>query len=88
MADNELSAATPREAILSLVDARGPGSSICPSEAARRVGGADWRAWMGPVRDAARGLAREGRVEITQRGAAVDPDAAWRGPIRIRAKQP
>ncbi|MFM8600430.1 MAG: DUF3253 domain-containing protein [Mycobacterium sp.] len=87
MADDELSAATPREAILSLVGARGPGSSICPSEAARRVGGADWRAWMEPVRTAARSLAREGRVEITQRGAAVDPDAAWRGPIRIRAKR-
>ncbi|RDH76409.1 DUF3253 domain-containing protein [Mycolicibacterium moriokaense] len=31
-------------------------------------------------------LAREGAVVITQGGDVVDPDATWRGPIRIRAR--
>ncbi|BBY80360.1 DUF3253 domain-containing protein [Mycolicibacterium pulveris] len=30
-------------------------------------------------------LARDGHVEITQKGEVLDPDATWRGPIRIRA---
>lgn len=59
--------------------------SICPSEAARAVGGADWRELMEPARDAARLLARAGEVEITQRGAVLDPDGMFRGPIRIRS---
>lgn len=58
--------------------------SICPSEAARLVGGQQWRDLMEPAREAARVLARAGEVEITQRGAVVDPDGQWRGPIRIR----
>ena len=59
--------------------------SICPSEAARVVGGPQWRALMESTREAARLLARAGEVEITQRGGVLDPDGDWRGPIRIRA---
>lgn len=62
--------------------------SICPSEAARAVGGEEWRALMEPAREAARTLARSGEVEITQRGAVLDPDAIWRGPVRIRRTRP
>jgi len=29
-------------------------------------------------------MARDGEVEITQRGVVLDPDAVWRGPIRVR----
>lgn len=58
--------------------------SICPSEAARAVDAEHWRDLMGPAREAARQLARAGEVEITQRGAVLDPDGDWRGPIRIR----
>jgi hypothetical protein len=58
--------------------------SICPSEAARAVGGDRWRELMETTRDAARQLARAGEVEITQRGAVLAPDGDWRGPIRIR----
>ena len=29
-------------------------------------------------------LARAGEVEITRRGEVLDPDADWRGPVRIR----
>jgi hypothetical protein len=39
---------------------------------------------MDDARDIARDLARAGEVEITQKGEVLDPDATWRGPIRIR----
>lgn len=73
-----------RETILELSRRRKP-KTICPSDAARAVGGADWRHLMDDVRETARDLARNGEVEITQKGEALDPDAMWRGPIRIRA---
>jgi len=77
-----------QQAILSLLEDRSVDATICPSEAARRVGGADWRPLMGPVRDAARRLAEEGRVEVRQHGRRVDPALA-RGPVRIaRASTP
>ncbi|BCI51537.1 hypothetical protein NIIDNTM18_08150 [Mycolicibacterium litorale] len=75
-----------RTTILRMTRERGPASSICPSDAARAVGGDGWRELMDDAREAARRLAREGAVEITQKGEVVDPDAAWRGPIRIRAR--
>ncbi|HYO03355.1 MAG TPA: DUF3253 domain-containing protein [Mycobacterium sp.] len=37
-------------------------------------------------RDVARALAKAGDVDITQKGAVLDPDSAWRGPIRIRIR--
>ncbi len=74
-----------RETILRLSRERGPDKTICPSDAARAVGGDDWRDLMDDARETARGLARNGDVEITQRGEVLDPDATWRGPIRIRA---
>ena len=70
-------------AILRLLDQRAPSASICPSEAARRVGGDEWRPLMEPARRAARRLVAAGRVEITQHGRVVDPSTA-RGAIRIR----
>ena len=63
----------------------GRAGSICPSEAARAAGGEHWRELMEPVRQAARLLARAGEVQITRRGEVLDPDADWRGPVRIRA---
>lgn len=73
-----------RRAILSLTRERGPDRTICPSDAARSVGGQDWRDLMDQARDIARDLARRGEVEISQRGEVLDPDGTWRGPIRIR----
>jgi len=70
-------------AIRDLLAARAATSTICPSDAARAVGGDDWRDLMEPARQAARRLVDAGEVEITQRGAVVDPATA-RGPIRIR----
>ncbi|MCV7220699.1 DUF3253 domain-containing protein [Mycolicibacterium elephantis] len=74
-----------REAILDLSRERGPDKTICPSDAARAVGGESWRDLMDDARETARALARDGHVEITQKGEVLDPDATWRGPIRIRA---
>lgn len=73
-----------RSAILTMARERGPAKSICPSDAARAIGGEGWRELMDDARDVARGLAREGLVEITQRGEVLDPDSEWRGPVRIR----
>jgi hypothetical protein len=41
---------------------------------------------MEDAREAARALAREGEVDVTQKGAVLDPDATWRGPVRIRIR--
>ncbi len=82
--------------ILDLLAARPRTSTICPSEAARAVGGArsddgdddgddgeGWRELMEPARRAARRLVAAGEVEVTQGGRVVDPSTA-KGPIRIR----
>jgi hypothetical protein len=72
-------------AITELLATRSRGATICPSEAARVVGGDDWRPLMEPARRAARRLVAAGAVEITQGGHVVDPSTA-RGPIRIRRR--
>ena len=71
--------------VLELLDARARGATICPSEAARAVGGDDWRPLMEPARAAARRLVARGEVEITQAGHVVDGSTA-KGPIRIRRR--
>jgi hypothetical protein len=74
-------------AILALLAERPRRATICPSEAARRVDPAGWRALLEPTRAAARRLVAHGRVEITQGGRIVDPSRA-RGPIRVRLRGP
>ena len=71
------------DAILQLLDARARDASICPSEAARAVGGESWQSLMEPARKAARRLVAQEKVQITQGGKVVDPSRA-KGPIRIR----
>lgn len=73
-------------AITDLLGQRAASSSICPSDAARAVGGEDeeaWRALMEPARRAARRMVARGEVEVTQGGRVVDPSTA-KGAIRIR----
>ena len=72
-------------AILELLAMRDRGASICPSEAARAVAPEGWKPLMERTRRAARRLARENKLEITQGGSAVDPDR-FKGPIRLRLK--
>ncbi len=80
----DVSPAEIEQAITRLLTARAPSRSICPSEAARALAGAaPFRPLMEPVRDVARAMAAEGRLEVTQRGVVVDPERA-RGPIRLR----
>jgi hypothetical protein len=70
-------------AITDLLDQRGAGKTICPSEAARRVDPQGWRDLMEPARDAARRLVDAGEIEMTQQGEVVDPGTAT-GPVRLR----
>jgi Protein of unknown function (DUF3253) len=74
-----------RAAIIELLDHRGPGKSICPSDAARAVAGADFRPLMDAARAAAAELAVDGHIEVTQRGEVVDLAQA-RGPVRLRRR--
>jgi hypothetical protein len=71
-------------AVLTLADHRAPNGTLCPSDAARIVGGATWRQLMPAARDAVRGLAARGEVVILQKGERIDVDAGWVGPIRVR----
>jgi hypothetical protein len=70
------------QTIVDLLADRDEGKTICPSEAARAVGGDDWRELMPAAREAAARLAGRGAIEVTQRGEPVDALTA-RGPIRL-----
>jgi hypothetical protein len=76
-----------RQTILDLLQARKPGSTICPSDAAR-VLFSDWRPYMSQVRSIALDMAKAGNLVITQAGQPVDLAAfesgGIRGPIRLR----
>jgi hypothetical protein len=74
-----------RAAILELLERRGPGKTICPSDAARAVAAADFRPLMDTARAAAAELATEGEIEVTQRGEVIDI-AQSRGPVRLRRR--
>ena len=71
-------------AILQLCQARGPAKSICPSEAAKALGGDAWRPWLKPVRARAQALAAAGRLRILRKGRVVDPGSV-KGVIRLAA---
>ncbi len=76
-------------AILDLLAERGRDKTICPSEAAKLVGGKDtrrdWESLMEPARAAARRLVAAGKIVITQHSQVVDPSTA-KGPIRLRLR--
>jgi hypothetical protein len=76
-------------AILDLLAERGREKTICPSEAAKAVGGKearrDWESLMEPARAAARRLVAAGKILITQKGRVVDPATA-KGAIRLKLK--
>lgn len=64
------------EAIEAAVASRSNGKTVCPSEVARALAGADERSWrqlMKPIRAEAIRLADAGRLEIRRKGKTVDP---------------
>lgn len=75
-----------RSEILRIAEHRGTDKTLCPSEAARSIGGENWRELMPEARRVAFVLAREGAVQVTQRGEEVSEGV--RGPIRIRWVKP
>lgn len=77
---------TLQAAIMSLVEERGVGKTICPSEAARLLSPDNWRNYMVEARVAASQLATLGRIVVTQRGRIVDAETAP-GPIRLGLAQ-
>lgn len=72
-------------AVLALARHRGPDKTICPSDAARAVGGDGWRDDMDLARDVVRQLAGDGLVDVLQKGEPLPADAPWKGPIRVRS---
>ena len=77
---------TAAEAIAALLEARAADATICPSEAARLLAGAegDWRARMNEVHSAAGSLSAKGKVSLSWKGQSK---AEPQGPYRIgRAK--
>ena len=73
-----------RQEILRQSGLRGADKSICPSEVARAYG-EDWQRLMPHVRNAAKGLAREGLIDILRKGKPVDPET-MKGVIRLRIR--
>ncbi|MBC7592013.1 MAG: DUF2256 and DUF3253 domain-containing protein [Salinibacterium sp.] len=71
------------ETIAALLAQRAQDATICPSDAARAIGGESWRELMEPARRAARRMVARGELQITQGGSVMDPSTA-KGPIRLR----
>lgn len=72
-------------AMLALLEQRGEGRTIGPSDVAQAIGGNQpdgWGPLMQPVRKAAVRLMKEGRVVILRKGRPVDPDD-FKGTYRI-----
>lgn len=74
--------------MLTLLAERDTRASVCPSEVARSIAPASWRAIMPRVRAVAAELALAGEVRITQGSQQIDPaaviDGTVRGPLRLR----
>ena len=72
--------------ILELLGKVPPGKTVSPEEVARAIDPEGWRRLLGHVRATARGLARQGRLEITRHGKAADPEK-FKGVYRLRLPQ-
>ncbi len=73
-----------KQDILTLLNQRAPGKSICPSEVLEGSQKKD-KELMKLVRQEAISLAHQGLISITQKGVPVDPDN-FKGPIRLVKK--
>lgn len=72
-------------AIRALARHRLPDRTICPSDAARVIGGSGWRRTMDLVRSVAADLAEQQMIDVMQRGEVVT-GREWRGPVRLRSR--
>ena len=72
--------------ILRLVNERGVGKTICPSNAARAERSEEWRTLMKPIRAVAINLAKSGQITIYRKGKPVDPES-FKGVIRLGLPQ-
>ncbi len=70
-------------AIFEKLSALGDGKSIEPAEVAKALQPEQWQRMLPKVRATALGLMRQGRLTITKKGKAVDPDD-FRGVTRLR----
>ena len=84
--DEEALSLRAQAAARALLRHRDPGT-ICPSDAARIVGGEQWRSRMTLVRTALLALRRDGQLVLRQRGEEVE-DKEVRGPIRFALRSP
>lgn len=73
------------EKILALLQARGHSATICPSEILEPDLKQDHEV-MERVRQAARRLVHQNKIEILQKNRVVDP-SEFKGPIRLRLKR-
>lgn len=74
-----------QQVMLEMVNQRGRGKTICPSEVVRQLWPDDeekWRGEMEAARMAARRLVVAGEVRIFQQGKVVDPSRV-KGPMRV-----
>lgn len=71
-----------RAAIEALLEARGAGKTICPSDAARKLAspGQDWREHMPTIHAAVDALMAEEAITLSWKGT---PKSERRGPYRI-----
>jgi len=70
-------------AILEKLANIGAGKSVEPAEIAKDLQPEQWQRMLPKVRACALGLMRQGRVTITKKGKAVDPDD-FKGVTRLR----
>jgi hypothetical protein len=70
--------------IIELLLQRAPGKTICPSEVLPKEQKKN-KELMEEVRNAARELVTQGKIEITQKGEVINPQKI-KGPIRLRLK--
>jgi len=73
---------TAEQAILDLIALRGPGKTICPTEAAKAVSPKNWRKLLPEVRASAVRLAVAEKASIYRKGKPVDP-LNFKGVYRI-----
>lgn len=75
-----------RQAILEMLRMQ-RNSSFCPSKVVRWIYPQHWRHFMEDVQVEMMELYREGKIDVTQQGVAIDQDHLPLGPVRISKKK-